>query len=185
MGNNWTGQPANSNNVKIQNFLEALRSSQSKISGESNNFERPSGKNIFAEIQAKKETEKKRVEQFYSHRNEEWNKVFSAKEIQTERRIEDLRVQLKELGKQVKKLDTNLQKAVDTPVVEYGEYQVNYLEHLKEMIRNFALKVNQANSWLEVYNGRSKKMGAYWNMAKSKGSSFTQNNERSIATSIG
>ncbi|HOX95908.1 MAG TPA: DUF5660 domain-containing protein [Candidatus Woesebacteria bacterium] len=185
MSNNWTGQPSNSGNIKIQNFLEALRSSQSKASGNSDGPEKLPGKNIFAEIQAKKEIEKKRVEQFYSHRNEEWNRVFSFKETQTEKRIEEIRVQLKEMSKQVKRLDINLKKAIEVPVVEYGEYQINFLEHIKEMIRNFGLNMRKANSWLEIYNSRSKKMGAYWNMANKKGSSYTQNNERSIATSVG
>jgi hypothetical protein len=175
------GQPGNSSNVKIQNFLEALRNSQT--SGES--LENRPGKNIFAEIQAKKEIEKRRIEQFQIQRNQEWNGVFSAKEARTERRIEEIRQQLKQLAKQLKRLDINLKKAVETPVVDYGEYQENYLEHLQNMLHLFALKVNSANSWLEVYQGRSRKQGAYWQMANSKGSSYTQNNERSIATSVG
>jgi hypothetical protein len=182
MSNSWTGQSGNSgSNVKIQNFLEALRNSQSANIGKEN----LNGKNIFAEIQAKKEIEKRRIEQFQSQRNQEWNGVFSAKETQTQKKIEALREQLKQLGKQLKRLDTNIQKAVDAPIAEYGKYQENYLEHLKNTIHLFSLKVNRANSWLEVYQSRSKKQGMYWGMAKSKGSSYTQNNERSIATSIG
>ena len=175
------GQPGGSSNVKIQNFLEALRNSQTSRESIEN---RP-GKNIFAEIQAKKEIEKRRIEQFQSHRNQEWNGVFSAKEVQTQRRIEGIREQLQQLAKQVKRLDINLKRAVETPIVDFGEYQDSYLEHLKNMLHLFGLKVNRANSWLEVYQSRSRKQGAYWGMAKTKGSSYTQNNERSIATSVG
>ena len=187
MSQNWTGSTGNNpggGNIKIQNFLEALRNSQSGSSLPTKN-ESPVGRNIFAEIQAKKEIEKRRVEQFQHQRNQEWNKVFSSKELQTEKKIEYVREQLKNLSKQLKRLDTNIVKAVQAPVVEAGIYQENYLEHLQKTLHLFGLKVNRANSWLEMYQSRSKKQGAYWGMAKSKGSSFTQNNERSIATSVG
>ncbi len=181
MSQNWTGSTGNgTGNIKIQNFLEALRNSQSYPRQESQMEKGP-----FAEIQAKKEIEKRRIEQFQHQRNQEWNKVFSSKEIQTEKKIEHLRQELKNLSQQIRRLDTNIVKAVEAPVVDSGVYHENYLEHLKNIIHIFGLKVNQANSWLEMYQSRSKKQGVYWGMAKSKGSSFTQNNERSIATSVG
>jgi hypothetical protein len=184
MSQNWTGSTGNGNGgLKIQNFLEALRNSQSGPA--SSNQESQRGRNVFAEIQAKKEIEKRRIEQFQYQRSLEWNKVFSSKEVQTEKKIEYLREQLKSLSKQLKRLDSNIAKAVETNVIEFGVYHENYLEHLQKMIRLFSLRVNNANSWLEVYQNRSKKQGAYWGMAKTKGSSFTQSNERSIATSIG
>lgn len=185
MSQNWTGSAGNSaGNVKIQNFLEALRNSQSGIPSQGKS-ENPGSRNIFAEIQAKKEIENKRIEQFQQQRNQEWNKVFSAKEVQTQKKIEYLREQLKKLAKQLKRLDNNIAKAVDSPIVESGTYHESYLEHLQKIIHLFTLKVNSANSWLEIYQGRSKKQGSYWGMAKTKGSSFTQSNERSIATSVG
>jgi len=185
MNQNWTGSTGRgSGNMKIQNFLEALRNTQNRESLPNNN-ESISNRNIFAEIQAKKEVEKKRIEQFQHQRTQEWNKIFSSKEVQIEKKIEFLRQELQKLSKQLKRLDTNILKAVESPAVEAGIYQENYLEHLRGVIHLFGLKVNQANSWLEVYQNRSKKQGVYWGMANKKGSSFTQNNERSIATSVG
>jgi hypothetical protein len=186
MSQNWTGSNGNggAGNIKIQNFLEALRNSQSGSSIPGKTEAQP-GRNIFAEIQAKKEIEKRRVEQFQHQRNQEWNKVFSSKEVQTEKKIEYIREQLQSLSKQLRRLDTNITKTILSPVVETGVYHENYLEHLRKIIHLFSLKVNQANSWLEVYQSRSKKQGAYWGMEKSKGTSYTQNNERSIATSVG
>lgn len=184
MNQNWTGSTGNSTgNIKIQNFLEALRNSQTASIHE--NAETQPGKNIFTEIQAKKEIEKQRIEQFQHQRNQEWNKVFSSKEVQTEKKIEYLREQLKSLSKQLKRLDKNLIKAIESPVVVASAYQENFLEHLQKIIHLYGLKVNRANSWLEVYQNRSKKQGVYWGMERSKGTSYTQNNERSIATSIG
>lgn len=181
MNNNAQGN-LSATNSKIQSFLEALRASQS---GGPRTTSQESSQNPFAEFNAKKEAEKRRAEQFLQARQQEWNKVFSAKEKQREQRIEEIRAQLKELAKQVKRLDKNLVKAVEAPVVEAGVYHESYIEHIRNMIRLFSLKVNKANSWLEMYNSRSAKQGAYWGQAKSHGTSFTLNNERAIATSVG
>lgn len=170
-------------NSKIQNFLEALRASQS--GGPTSNPQESQRSNPFTEFSAKKEAEKRRAEQFFQARQQEWNKVFSAKERQKEQRIEEIREQLKALAKQVKRLDKNLIKAVASPIVEAGAYHETYIEHIRSMIRLFSLKVNSANTWLEMYNSRSAKQGNYWGQAKSHGTSFTQNNERSLATSVG
>ena len=169
-------------NNKIQSFLEALRNSQARSFENGNQEPRT---NLFAEIQHKKEAEKRRTELFFQARQQEWNKVFSSKEKQTTGRIEEIREQLKNLAKQVKRLDTNLQKAVDSPVAQAGVYHESFLSHIQKMIQIFSLKVQEANSWLEMYNSRSTKKGTYWNMAKSKGNDYTQSNERNVATSVG
>jgi len=185
MNNNWTGSSGNKpQNVKIQNFLEALRNSQTNLSNRDAN-EFAGTRNPFSEIQSKKEVERKRVEQFQQTRNQEWNKVFSSKEKQTENRIEEIRQQLQNLAKQVKRLDTNIIKAVQNPIVKADAYDESYFEHIRKTIHLFSLKVNSANSWLEMYNSRSKKQGHYWGMASSHGTSFTLNNERAVATSVG
>lgn len=169
-------------NSKIQSFLEALRNSQGR-SFEGGNKE--PGSNPFTQFQEKKESEKRRTEAFFQARQQEWNKVFSSKEKHTEQRIEEIRQQLKNLAKQVKQLDKNLLKAVESPIVEAGEYHENFLTHIQKMIRLFGMKVQETNNWLEMYNSRSTKKGFYLGMAKTGGTSFTQANERSVATSVG
>jgi len=168
-------------NPKIQSFLEALRNSQGKA--DTGNTEATS--NPFSEFQFKKEIEKKRIESFYKARSEEWNGVFSSKQKETEKRIEQLRDELKRLALQMKTLNVNITKAVNSPVVEAGEYHLTFLEHLKTAIQDFSLKVSQTNTWLEMYNRRSRKKSFYWTQAQSKGTSFTLNNERAVATSVG
>lgn len=171
------------NNTKIQSFLEALRASRGN-SPKTDNPEQK-GPNPFLEFQAKKESEQRRIELFHQARQQEWNQVYSSKNKEHSQRIETLRRQLADLAKQVKRLDINIAKAVDTPVQDAGAYQESFLNHIESVIQIFRLQVNSANSWLEVYSGRSKKKSHYWQMAKSKGSSFTQANERNVATSVG
>ncbi len=185
MNNNSSDSSRNGgSNIKIQNFLEALRNSQNRPAGS----EVPEGRphNPFAEFQAKKEIEKKRAEQFHQARQQEWNKVFSATERQTEQKIEQIREQLRQLAKQMKRLNTNIVKAIEAPIVSgAGESDEGFLNHLHRQLRLFSLNANKTNSWLETYQSRSIRKGVYWGMAKSKGSSYTQNNERAVATSIG
>jgi len=170
-----------SQNPKIQSFLEALRNSQGKIN--------PSGSesttNPFAEFQNKKEIEKKRIESFHQARSQEWNRIFSSKQKETEKKIEQIRQELKKLATRVRVLDTNITRAIESPVIEAGEGQITFLEHVRKSIHEYSLNVSQANSWLEMYNSRSKKKSYYWGQASKKGTSFTQNNERTAATSVG
>ncbi len=182
MNNNSGSSSSTGANPKIQSFLEALRNSQSRTSEGSS---RDGKENPFAQFQQKKEAEKKRAEMFFQARQQEWSKVFSAKEKQDEQKLDEIRAQLKNLAKQVKTLDTNLLKAVESPVSEAGVYHENFLSHIQKMIQIFSLKVQEANSWLSLYNSRSAKKGTYWGMAKKGGTSFTQANERSVATSVG
>lgn len=184
MNNNSTDSTSSGgSNLKIQNFLEALRNSQNRPAGHEN----PDSKinNPFTEFQAKKEIEKRRAEQFQHARQQEWNKVFSSAERRTEQKLEEIREQLRGLAKQMKRLDINLVKAVETPVVGGGEYHESFLNHLQSRLRLLRMNMHSTNTWLETYQSRSTKKGVYWGMAKSKGSSFTQNNERAVATSIG
>lgn len=167
------------NNAKIQSFLEALRASRGASPKMGN------GENPFGEFQAKKESESKRIELFHQARQQEWNKVYSSKEREITQKIESIREQLKQLTTKLKNLDKNLQRAVQTQVVNYGEYQIGYLEHLSQAIRLWQMSANSTNSWLELFNERSRKKGAYWQMASSKGNNYTQSNERQIATSVG
>ena len=182
MNNTGGSTKSSQGNPKIQSFLEALRNSQGKTF-ENGNLDPK--ENPFAQFQQKKEAEKRRAELFFQARQQEWNKVFSSKEKQTTQKIQEIREQLKALANQVKTLNTNLSKAVDAPVVEAGVYHESFLTHIQKMIRLFSFKVQEPNSWLEMYNSRSAKKGFYQGMAKKGGTSFTQANERAVATSVG
>jgi len=176
------GQGSNPNNAKIQSFLEALRASRGsapKTPGQE------SGPNPFGELQVKKETENRRIELFHQARQQEWNRVYSSKEKEIAGKIETIQQQLKEYAAQVNRLDKNIQNAVNTNIVSYGDYQIGFLEHLSQAIRLWQVHANDANSWLEIYNGRANKLGIYWQMAKRGGNNFTQSNERTAATSVG
>lgn len=182
MNPGMSSSASNSQSPKLQSFIEALK--QRRQAGGPISPDRPSSL-PFQEIKRTKELEKKRIEQFHQARNKEWAGVYSAKQKQTEKRINEIINQLKILAKQIVKFELNVTQAIATETPTPGEYHVSFLEHIKTVIELLKKNVAEANSWLSLYNQRSKKVGHYWGMAKKKGTSFTLSDERQVATSIG
>jgi hypothetical protein len=94
---------------KIQNFLESLRNNSSN-SGQESPFGNP-----FAEFNQQKEIEKARIAQFQNARNKEWESVYSAKDKQIEKQIEQIRDELKALAKEIVKYDQNINRLSKVP----------------------------------------------------------------------
>ncbi len=181
---NLTNSSNNQSNTKIQSFLEQLRASRTQ-NPKSDRSEIFADNNPFKEVQAKKEIEKHRIDLFHEARQREWNSVYSSKNKEVSQKLENIRLQLKSLIKQVGKLDKNLEKAVEKPIIDPGIYHETFFDHIQHTIQLLNKSVNSANTWLEIFNQRSSKKGYYSTMAKRGGSAYTQSNERVIATSVG
>ncbi len=171
-------------NSKIQCFLENLRASRANQPG-SNNGQESRANNPFKEFQAKKEIEQRRVELFHQARQQEFVKVYSSKDREKEQKIEYIRQQLKQLAASLKILNKNITRAIETVSPNPSIYEETFLEHISKQISLLQKNANSTNTWLEIFSGRSKKKGFYSSMAKTRGSSYTQSNERVIATSVG
>ena len=177
--------PTNTSNPaspKLTNFIEALKQRQQSRGLSSPDQPSPFS---FGELKKSKELESKRIEQFHRARNKEWAGVYSAKQKQTERKIEEIRKQLKNLIKQVKQFELNITQAIATETPQPGEYHMSFFDHIRTVIELLKKNITEANSWLSLYSQRAKKKGHYWGMAKKKGGSFTMSEERQVATSIG
>lgn len=172
-----------SSSPQLSSFIEALKQRQ-QTRGLSSSPDRPS-QLPFSEMKRTKELEQKRVEQFHQARSKEWAGVYSANQKQMEKRIEEIREQLKLLVKQIVKFDLNVTQAISNATPEHGVYHVSFFEHIKTVIELLRKNITEANSWLSLYNQRSKKKGHYWNKAKTQGTSFSLSEERQLATSIG
>lgn len=168
---------------KVNNFLETLKNN----SIPARNFESPFGANPFTEFNRQKEVEKQRVAQFHQARLKEWEQVYSARDKQIEKKIEEIRQELKALAKQIVKYDQNVTQAIQTQVVSPGTYHVSFFEHIRQIIALIRKNVAEANSWLSVFKKRSasKKGGAFWANTKKGGSSYMLSNEHAIARSAG
>jgi len=131
-----------------------------------------------------KELEKKRVEQFHQSRQREWSQIYSAKERQVEKQLVTIREQLKQLSQQVKRLDQSTKTAIESETVGVGEYHLSFFDQLQQHLQLISKKVVEANTWLQLYNQRSQKKSYYWGQFSRKGSSFSLNQERQLATSV-
>lgn len=149
-------------------------------------FESPFGANPFAEFNRQKEIEKQRVAQFHQARLKEWEQIYSAKDKQVEKKIEEIRQELQALAKQIVKYDQNITQAIQTQVVTPGVYHISFFEHIKQIIALIRKNVTEANSWLSVFKKRSaQKGGAFWNNAKKGGTSYMMSGEHSASRSAG
>ncbi len=161
-------------------FLEALK----QRAFDKSPLDRDSMSASLENFRQQKEVEKKRVEQFHQTRNKEWNQIYSSKEKALENRLEVIRQQLKQLSKQLKQLDTSTQTAIHSEPIKIGEYHLSFLEQLQQKLKFLSQKVAEANTWLSLYNQRGKKKSYYWGQFSKKGSSFSLNQERQLATSV-
>lgn len=161
-------------------LIEALKQRRPQQSSQENNPLLSSLENF----RQQKEIEKKRIEQFHQSRRHEWSQVYSAKEKETEQRLDSVRQQLKQLAKQIKHLDTSTRTAIESQPERVGEYHLSFLEQLQQRLHLLSQKVAEANTWLSLYNQRSKKKSHYWSQFHQKGSSFSLSQERQLATSV-
>lgn len=113
----------------------------------------------------------------------------SKEETENRQQLEALHQEIQALMKQAKEMETAF-KDVSHQVTsssnpeKVGRYDVNFLEWVLIMVRNARQKVEEGQSWLTLFASK-KQQKAYWNQAKSKGTSFTQNSERTVATQTG
>lgn len=170
-------QKTNSN-PKIQSFLEALRnrrSSQSELHSKPN----------LESLQKERQIEEKRKQEFFKSQQREFNEVYSQKKQQERERIHEIQAQLKELSSSINNLNKEVENAVETPVKETGQYQENFLDHLRQIIELAKKSIENASTWLHVYNQRSAKKSHYWGQVNKQGAKYMLSGERQVATSTG
>jgi len=172
-------------NPKIQSFLESLRK-RSISSGPLNRAETNSHNPYsFENYQEKKRLEQRRKEEFFRTRSKEFTQVYSLTKKREEAKIEQLIQELRSLAKSMKQLKKEVEVAVEQRPIEVGEYQISFIDHLRQTLEVLRKDVESASSWLHVFNSRKSKKSYYWAMAQSKGTKFTLSEERGLATSIG
>lgn len=111
-----------------------------------------------------------------------------------------LRKENRELQSQIQEIYAELQRLVNssnkiiqmefgsisvTPLpVAVGKYHTNFLTWMLTVIVTARQKVEDSAAWMAVAKGKGRKRG-YSQSAKSHGTSFTQSNERQVATQTG
>lgn len=111
--------------------------------------------------------------------------VFSAQEEQTQHEIEGLKEELKKLAAEIGDVAREVQVAAMQETATPGAYHRHFFEHLKSLIQVLREQLSDSGAWLQAANTRSGKKNDYWGTAKKQGTSFTQNQERTLATQAG
>jgi hypothetical protein len=108
------------------------------------------------------------------------------------RESRELEAQMREIMAEIKKL-TDCSKelqmefrevAVEQYVATPGKYHKSFFSWLLSIIRAARMKVEDSGAWLAAIHSKKKAKG-YNAMAKKQGTSFTLNNERTVATQVG
>lgn len=142
----------------------------------------PSQKNN--EETGKQELYREKFEQLQQIRSQE-QIVFNQKEQQSQNQVKAIQQELKTLATSVKNLDKEVDKAIEQIPVHPGVYHLNFLERLKQAVALLRKRVEEASTWLELFNRKQAKKRGYWPQAQKLGTQFSQSSERYVATSVG
>lgn len=142
---------------------------------------------VLKELQEKEEA-KKNLEPGIDYSRE----IVQAEEITIKRESRETEVQLREIMIEIKKLADSSKElqmqfkevAVEQYSTKPGKYHKTFFAWLFSVIRAARMKVEDSNAWLTALHSK-KKSREYGAMAKKHGTSFTLNNERTVATQVG
>jgi hypothetical protein len=110
--------------------------------------------------------------------------VFNQKEQQTQNQVKAIQQELKSLIGSVKNLDKEADKTVEQIPINPGSYHLNFLEKLKQTVVLLRKHIEEASSWLEIFNHKQAKKHGYWFQAKKLGTQFSQSSERYVTNSV-
>jgi len=116
--------------------------------------------------------------------NLEVMRQLKEQEVLVQRKIDEIRVEIKQLIAEVKTVDKEIQQAAANEYVDPGEYHLNFLDRLKTALRLMLVEMKTSSTWLQTHQSKKKRMG-YWNQYKKKGTTFGLSHERNVATQVG
>jgi len=111
--------------------------------------------------------------------------IYNQKQQETQKEIKNIQGELKGLAGSIKNLDKEIDKAIEQIPVSPGVYHVNFLEKIRQAIVSLKKRVEEASTWLEVFNQKLAKKHGYRPLAQKLGTQYSQSGERYVATSVG
>ncbi len=121
------------------------------------------------------------------HKEFQMTEVFNMREQKDKEVIKQLQEQLKALAKEIKTLDGSVKTAIHQDVSDPGTYHVHFFQQLLNFVVLLRKRVHEANTWIENFNSRSKKQGAFWNQVYSQkgGTAYLMSQEHQVARNVG
>ena len=103
-----------------------------------------------------------------------------------QRSIQDIRLEIKKLTESTQELDNEIQQAVYQNIPEVSEYQVTFLNRIKNLIIKFRQNIDESCVWLNSLNHKKSRKNAFWGNVKSKkngGEQYLFSSEHSVSRS--
>lgn len=173
--------------LQNKSFLEQLRSASPGTTGTSRNawsqFWGGEAEN-FEQAPTLEKLERKEVKKGAAYETRQEIILFSQRERQAVREIEEIRRELIAIIKAVKEVDFEVQKTVMEIPVKPGVYHVRFLERIKRVLKLIRERLEDSSTWLKLSVAKRKQRG-YWSMYKKKGTSFGLSGERVVSTQTG
>lgn len=213
--NRSSSQVSNSGRVSHTNFIEALKSTGSSIAqdtvkGFTNDVLKGTAKQISQTVfnssspdqQTQEQAEppfnfseylqsnekKVKAQQYVKYEYEQTETVvFNRRQEEVNKKIDQIRIELQQLSKEIVFLDTSTQAVIEQELVDPGTYHLNFFEKLLSFIRHMKKRVVESRHWASLQSQRSQAKSHYWKMANKKvgGTQFSQSQERTVATQTG
>jgi len=132
--------------------------------------------------ESSKETQEK-LEQLQFVKSQE-KLIYTQKRQEEKEKIREILEEIKTLKKGIRNLDKEIDKATEQTSVIIGTYHINFFEKIRENLVLLRKNVENASSWLEIFNKRVAKKN-YWSQSKKAGTQWSMSGERYLATSVG
>jgi hypothetical protein len=112
-------------------------------------------------------------------------KTTQVEKGQLNQRVEQIMLELKQLSKSVKVLETQV-KDVDMGMLPQviGKYHENFFEFVLSSLRNARIKIEDSTNWLTAVGRKASKKG-YAANAKKHGTSYTLSADRAVSQQVG
>lgn len=121
------------------------------------------------------------------HKEMQMTEVFNMREAKDKELIKQLQEQLRSLAKEMKSLDSSVKTAIHSDVVDPGTYHVHFFQQLLNFVILMRKRVQEANTWIENFNSRGKKKGAFWSQVYNQkgGTAYLMSQEHQVARNVG
>lgn len=107
------------------------------------------------------------------------------KDAAIEQTVEQIRVEIKKIMATSKELQATFKTvSVESKVVKAGRYHETFFTFVLSLLRSARVRMQEGASWMKTSKSK-KQQRQYQSMAKKHGTSFTLNNERTVATQTG
>jgi len=120
-----------------------------------------------------------------SHLEKESNLLFSQEKEELKKVIDELIAQIEKLSKSAKNTKKEITKTILQPIPDNNLYQINFLQRLKNFLKNVIKNIDEAGEWMEMFAIKCKQKGKFWDRSKKLGQQYMFSSEHSVSRSAG